>query len=80
MNFSLYAGDGAWLLVPDCTTATQAAIKKHGPLEPIYEVGAERIDAVELKKVMAWIDVELYAEISEETARRLLEERPASCG
>ena len=75
MNFCLYAGDNSWLLVPDGMTATQAAVGRHGPLEPLFELDQDSLDADELTKVMAWIDVELYAEISEETAKRLIEER-----
>ena len=75
MNLCLYAGDHAWLLVPDDMSATQAAVGRHGPLEPMFELDQGSLEADELAKVMAWIDVERYAEISEETAKRLIEER-----
>ena len=74
MNFHLCESDGTWVLVPDSILSTRAATRQRGSLAPVCEVGEECMDADELKSVLAWIDVERYAEISAETARRLIEE------
>ena len=71
MKLRLYAGNHAWLLVPDCMQASRAADRRYGPLEFLGEIEHESLEAAEWKSVLAGLDAESFATIPEGTARRL---------
>ena len=72
MDFHLYAGQSAWLLVPDCMVASQAATVRHGPLQPLFQISDKHLDAQELARVMADVEDHMFAEISHDMALRIV--------
>ena len=72
MSLRLYSGDRVWLVVPDCILAPRAAIHRYGSLSFVGEVDEARLSRTELAKIMAGLDANLFAEIPEKAANRLL--------
>ena len=72
MGFILYAGGNAWLLVPDCMVASQAAMTKYGPLRPLFELSEDHLDPESLRRVMEDIEENMFAEISKTLALDLI--------
>lgn len=72
MNFILYAGDDAWLLVPECMVASQAAVARYGALRPLFELAEDHFDADSLRRIMADVEANLFAEIPKAMAMDLI--------
>ena len=75
MDFRLYAARRAWLIVPDCMQASQAAVERYGQLEPVGEFPSDMLDAAERARIVADFDRDSFAVVDEGIARRLLRSR-----
>ena len=71
MKFHLYAGPSAWLLVPECMLASQAAVNRHGPLELLGAVDEALIDDASMPDILAMIDADCFATLPADVAGRL---------
>ena len=72
MKYDLYAGKGVWLLVPVCLMPPHAAELKFGRLRPICRFDEALIDRDDLSRIGSRIESDLYAEIDQDTALRLV--------
>jgi hypothetical protein len=71
MNFRLYAARHAWLLVPDCMRAPQAAVDRFGPLEFLGEVDPGELASDDVARIMAEIDAAAFAVVPGALVQRL---------
>ena len=75
MNFRLYAARHAWLIVPDCMQASQAAVERFGPLEFMREVEQRELGAGDTARILGEIDASSFAVVPDHLAQRLLRAR-----
>jgi hypothetical protein len=72
MKMRLYAARHAWLMVPDCMRAPQAAIDRFGPLEFLGEIDRRALADDEFARIAGEFDAASYALVPAELALRLL--------
>lgn len=71
MNFRLYAARHAWLAVPDCMHAPQAAVDRFGPLEFRGEIDQRELSEQQAARLEEDIDADSFAVVPEPLALRL---------